>query len=205
MFDLERAVSTWRTGLIQQALDVEVIDELESHLRDAYAEHSRKYRTDEKAFELAQRQLGDQASIVSAFDGTAGELPLALKIVAVVFLLFGLGQFAGAVDSVYSSELDLRLFFGPLMVACSFQLLRLRKGWRLFALFNAYLMMTVSALLMVGLLYASRAGSIEGPFDMEVLNWVLGMTMASAFFALGLWQQKVLTRPDIRRLFAPVS
>lgn len=64
MFDLEKAIRSWRRHLRREAfLNRAVLDELESHLRDAVDTLAQKGRTRKQAFEQAVQQLGDAASL----------------------------------------------------------------------------------------------------------------------------------------------
>lgn len=64
MFDLEKAIRSWRRHLQREAfLSRGVLDELESHLRDAVDVHAKQGSTRQQAFEQAVQQLGDAASL----------------------------------------------------------------------------------------------------------------------------------------------
>lgn len=68
MFDLERAVSDWRRRMVDCGFKpVEVINELESHLRDDIDTQVRSGVNEERAFELSVRRLGTPAELKKEF------------------------------------------------------------------------------------------------------------------------------------------
>lgn len=64
MFDLDKAIRSWRRHLRREAfLNRSVLNELESHLRDAVDGLAEKGCTRQQAFEQAVQRLGDAASL----------------------------------------------------------------------------------------------------------------------------------------------
>src|SRR6478752_10540393 len=64
MFNLERAILEWRVQLLAAGVNnPEIVDELESHLREDCARRVESGETEERAFELAVQSVG-QASVL---------------------------------------------------------------------------------------------------------------------------------------------
>lgn len=64
MFDLDRAVREWREEMSRhEAIGVELLDELESHLLEELEGLRKEGLREEEAFERAVRQLGSGASV----------------------------------------------------------------------------------------------------------------------------------------------
>jgi len=75
MFDLEHAISDWRQALVRSGVKTpEVLDELESHLRDEVDRQDRAESVPEQAFEAAVRQLGETNLLKSEFAKNRGLL-----------------------------------------------------------------------------------------------------------------------------------
>ncbi|MGO8701803.1 MAG: permease prefix domain 1-containing protein [Limisphaerales bacterium] len=65
MFNLEQAISEWRWGMLAAGVkNPNVVDELESHLREDVARQVQSGESAEQAFESAVRRVG-QASLLS--------------------------------------------------------------------------------------------------------------------------------------------
>ncbi|HMJ67213.1 MAG TPA: permease prefix domain 1-containing protein [Candidatus Binatia bacterium] len=75
MFDLEQAIGDWRQALVSSGVKArEVLDELESHLRDEVDRQVRAESVPEQAFEAAVRQLGETDLLKSEFAKNRGLL-----------------------------------------------------------------------------------------------------------------------------------
>jgi hypothetical protein len=73
MFDLEHAISDWRQTLVSSGVKApEVLDELESHLRDEVDRQVRAESAPAQAFEAAVRQLGETNVLKSEFAKNRG-------------------------------------------------------------------------------------------------------------------------------------
>ena len=71
MFDLERAISEWRGQLAARGLDlVDVLDELESHLRDDIEHRMRSGISEAQAFQRAAHDVGQASLLKSEFAKT---------------------------------------------------------------------------------------------------------------------------------------
>ena len=78
MFDLDRAISEWRRQLAGGGIDSpEVLDELESHLRDDIEQQMRSEISEAQAFQNAIRDVGQPSLLKSEFGKTGPwqELP----------------------------------------------------------------------------------------------------------------------------------
>lgn len=67
MFELETQIAEWRAELARTGIAREVVDELESHLREDCRRQISAGETAERAFESAVSRLGDPASIQTEF------------------------------------------------------------------------------------------------------------------------------------------
>jgi hypothetical protein len=76
MFDLEQAIANWRRELAASGLgSSEVIDELESHLRDdleEQAEQARGNSDEERVFRMAVQRIGQAAVLEAEFHKVGG-------------------------------------------------------------------------------------------------------------------------------------
>src|SRR4051812_22553283 len=69
MFDLNEAIRDWRQSMSMGGLKAaEVLDELESHLRDDVEAQVRSGSTPEDAFELATERIGQSAMLGCEFN-----------------------------------------------------------------------------------------------------------------------------------------
>lgn len=128
------------------------------------------------------------------------QVPVALRVVAILFLIGGLGSAVDVVMALYKGELYLNP--GVLGIPTYFGLRAFSPGWRTWALVSLWLgLIGASVAFVVGLL-----GGLPAKFDL--FGWRIAelppysmSIVAVATSALLLWQYRVLTRPDIRRLF----
>lgn len=73
MFNLERAIAEWRHRMEADGITrPEVLDELETHLRDEVEEQTRQGRDAEEAFNAAVEQMGQAAVLRAEFVKLAG-------------------------------------------------------------------------------------------------------------------------------------
>lgn len=69
MFDLEQALSKWRQQMAADGIvRSELLDELESHLRDDVDQRLRRGLSGEQAFELAVQELGSSKALKNEFE-----------------------------------------------------------------------------------------------------------------------------------------
>jgi hypothetical protein len=120
MFDLEQSLGRWRQQMKASGVGTpKVIDELESHLREALERRIRSGENAEKAFEFAVCEIGDAPALKTEFAKARGvraiteKLMLAVCVVFVAFIVFLSGA---AVVLCFSSLAD-RIVAGVGMAA----------------------------------------------------------------------------------------
>lgn len=128
------------------------------------------------------------------------QLPISLKVVAILFILEGIYAvietiIAYTLGQISINFMVLGLFIGP-------GLLALRSGWRTCALVFLWFGLIVLLILAVDLFCHS------GPLDFTVVRQKIGKVpkefgiVALVFaFCLIFWEYRVLTCPQVRRLF----
>ncbi len=132
--------------------------------------------------------------------GSGQPPPTSLKIVAGLFIFSGVCSAIDVVVSLMHSHININ--FGVLGLFIGPGLLRFSRGWRTCALVFLWIALIgvpiIALLLMVS----------QGPFDFKVFGQKVGhaskgfgLAIAAVVFVLALWQYRVLTRPDIRKLF----
>lgn len=127
-------------------------------------------------------------------------LPISLKAVAWIFIAFGILSAIDAVVSLAYGRLSINL--GVLGIFAGRGLLRLSRGWRLFAMVVLWLEMLGCAAI---LLFALAAGGsapvrVNGRVVGNVPVWVMAVPTA-AILAVAVWQYYVLSRTDVAALF----
>ena len=128
------------------------------------------------------------------------QAPRSLKIVAALFVLSGVLSALGVLVSLAHGHVRLNL--GVLCIFVGYGLLRLRPGWRTWALVFTWITLLVAPVLVLLVLfghcpaYFSVFGQRVGSAPPE-----LAAVAGVCFFAFGVWQYRVLTRPDVVRLF----
>jgi hypothetical protein len=132
--------------------------------------------------------------------GNTNPVPTSLKVVACLFVLSGVVALAEVVASLAHGQLNLNL--GVLGLLIGPGLLRLSRAWRTCALVYLWVAMVATPVAAIVLV------SISGPLAVELFGqeigyaWKgLGLTAAAVVFVLEVWQYRVLTRQDVRRLF----
>ena len=132
----------------------------------------------------------------------ARENPMALRIVAGLFVLQGLLTAVGVILKLCRGNIDLNLMLLCLWIGPG--LLRHSPTWRKWALVVLWFTFFVISLLAVFAL-------LRPPLDFKIFGFpagpvppVLTLLFLLAMFLLTLWQYRILIRPDIHGLFAPV-
>ena len=132
----------------------------------------------------------------------ARDNPMALRIVAGLFVLQGLLTVADVVVKLFHDHLDLNLMLLCLWIGPG--LLRHSPTWRKWALVVLWFSFFAISLLAIFAL-------LRPPLDFKIFGFpaapappVLTLLFLLAAFLLTLWQYRVLIRPDIHGLFAPV-
>jgi hypothetical protein len=119
--------------------------------------------------------------------GKFAHIPTSLKIVAALFMLVGVLSAIDIVVALTRGYIELNFHVLGLLIGPG--LLWLKRGWRTCALVVLWITMIIIVIL--------AANLIGHPIPLTTF-WLLVATVA---FALTFWQYRVLTRPDIRRLF----
>jgi hypothetical protein len=127
-------------------------------------------------------------------------IPTSLKVVAYLFILSGILSLIEIIVSLMHGQININ--FGVLALFIGAGLLRLSRGWRTWAL--VFLWIAMIGIPIIALVFMTASG----PLDFKLFGQnvghaspALGIVLATLMFALAVWQYRVLTRPDVRRLF----
>ncbi len=128
------------------------------------------------------------------------DIPTSLKVVAILFIIVGINAVIEVIVSLFNNHINIQL--GVLGLFIGRGLLALRPGWRTCALVFLWIAMVVMPIFIVLLLSSSGPlnFTIFGQLVGHASRW-LGLILATAGFALAIWQYRVLTHPDVRKLF----
>ena len=128
------------------------------------------------------------------------QIPASLKVVAILFIIGGILSVIDCLGSFLHGHININ--FGVLGLFIGPGLLALRRGWRTCGLVFLWIAMIGVPLFTVLMLGHS------GPLDFKVFGQKvghaskeLGLIFAIIMWALAVWQYRVLTRLDVRRLF----
>jgi hypothetical protein len=127
-----------------------------------------------------------------------------LVVVAVLFITAGAFALLEVLVSLVNGELDLN--FGVIALLVGPGLLRLSRGWRTCAL--VLLWVSLIGLPIFSVLFLAHGGPLDfSLFGQKVgeVSVLHGLAFGAVLFALTQWQYRVLTRPDVRRLFEPAA
>ena len=128
------------------------------------------------------------------------QLPIALKIVAVLFIFGGIMDVLEMAVSLTRGQFIIKFGFLGLFIGNG--LLALRPGWRTFALVTLWLSMIGIPIAVVFMFFYS--GSLDLSFLGQKIGYVskeLRLAIAVLLFVLSAWEYRVLTSFDIRKLF----
>ena len=127
-------------------------------------------------------------------------IPIALQVVAALFLINGVGTLVGMLVLLASGSV--RIDFWVLGIPTFFGLRRFSIGWRTFALVCIWFGLIICPVAFLFGLFGST------PTHFKLFGIRMGqvapiwLSVASVpMFLFELWQYRVLTRPDIRALF----
>ena len=127
-------------------------------------------------------------------------IPTSLRVVALLFILCGVLSLIQVIGSLMNGNLNIN--FGVLGLFIGPGLLRLSQGWRTCAL--VFLWIAIIGMPILAILFMTASG----PLDFKVFGQKAGhgskelvILLACLMFILAAWQYRVLTRPDVRRLF----
>jgi hypothetical protein len=88
MFDLERAIAEWRRQLADGGIDLpEVLDELESHVREDAQQQMRSGSDPQQAFNAAVQQLGPRDALKTEFKKTGRTAEVLEKLMGLVSII----------------------------------------------------------------------------------------------------------------------
>jgi hypothetical protein len=128
------------------------------------------------------------------------KIPTALKVVAVLFILGGVSAIVDML--IQLTDGTLKINFGVLGLFIGPGLLRLRPGWRTCGLVMLWIGMILLPIFTVAILFIGVPGSIDVfGFPIGTAPAVVVSAWTALFFALAVWEYRVLTRPDVRALF----
>lgn len=132
--------------------------------------------------------------------GVSPIIPTPLKVVAWLFIIGGIWAVIEVLVALTQSRISIN--FGVLGLFIGPGLLKLRPGWRTCALVFLWIgLIGFPIIFLLGL-----SGKVPAYFEMfgvklaRIPSWWVSVGVVP-FFLLVLWQYRVLTRPDIRRLF----
>jgi hypothetical protein len=131
---------------------------------------------------------------------TPSKVPTSLKVVAVLFIIGGVLAVIEILVALTHGRININ--FGVLGLFIGPGLLRFSRGWRTCGLIFLWIgLIVIPIIFLIGL--TGTFPTYFMVFGVRVARihpwWVL--VAAVPFFLLVLWQYRVLTRPDIRRLF----
>jgi len=132
--------------------------------------------------------------------GRRGNAPTALKIVAVLFIIGGVLAVIEILVALTHGRININ--FGVLGLFIGPGLLKFSRGWRTCGLVFLWIALVgFPIIFLIGL-----TGTVPAHFTVfgmrmaRIPSWLVSVGVIP-FFALVLWQYRVLTRPYIRRLF----
>ena len=132
--------------------------------------------------------------------GTPGKAPTSLKVVAVLFIVGGILAVIEMLVALTQRRISIN--FGVLGLFIGPGLLKFSRGWRTCGLVLLWIgLVGFPIIFLIGL-----TGSVPAHFTVfhvkmaRIRSWWVSVGVIP-FFLLVLWQYRVLTRPDVRRLF----
>ncbi|MHC4214426.1 MAG: hypothetical protein ACYSWP_13760 [Planctomycetota bacterium] len=128
------------------------------------------------------------------------QIPTSLVVLAILYILGGICAVLEIIVSLAHSHININ--FGVLGLFIGPGLLRLKRGWRTCALVFIWIALIFLPIFTIFML------SHSGPLDFKVFGQKVGhipkevgLVISVLLFLFSLWQYRVLTRPDVRRLF----
>jgi len=228
MFDLEQAISEWRQQMAAGGIKTpDVLDELESHLREDVDQQVRSGLSQQQAFEDAVQRIGQRQALKREFckvsrHGAWGfrDNPLALNFLAAWLVVSGLGHMPLRMLSFHRFGLvhyfDFQILWASLSVVLGISLLCHRNFWRVCAI--AWLALHITGTLghiaahgLSASVYAYAPRIPASGVEYTVLGGLVSVPYP-VFYAVPLFNSAMwffgmflLTRPSIRKLFQRVS
>ena len=128
------------------------------------------------------------------------EIPRDLKIVAYLCIIFGVLVLLDILLGLLNGHLNLN--FGVLQIPVGLGLLRLRRGWRTCGLVLLWMGLIADVLFFLGAIFQTPVLTFLGQ-PIGLVPRPLALVIAVGHFILMIWEYRVLTREDVRRLFYP--
>ncbi len=127
-------------------------------------------------------------------------LPISLKVVALLFIICGILSILEMIGHLISGHININ--FGALGVFVGPGLLKLKRGWRTCALVLIWFAMITLLIVSVVALFLTQPATLK-IFGQEMGHapaWTLSI-LGVILFAVALWEYRVLTSHQVRRLF----
>ena len=127
-------------------------------------------------------------------------VPMSLKIVAGLYILAGVHSLWQMISSISNSSFSINIGFIALFVG--YGLLKLKNGWRKAALILSWLMFVMMGIITIVL--TSYQDSVNFTmFGDSVGNVpkIYGFIIIAVIFLVVLWQYRILTNKEIKKLF----
>lgn len=236
MFDLEYAITEWRRQMLAAGIKAPVpLDELEAHLRD-HIDRLKAGVSEEEAFHSATQQLGNSEILKQEFSKVKRHRfwillgsPLALKIIAVWFVVMGLESLRlfmrplywdlkGLWPSLHLASLNLNwllnwflwffILMGCLHIFIGIGLIRRQNGWRVAALVMAFYKMCRIPFFIYNICFHYEtwfAPSIVFEFMGFRLPLVFTYIFPVINFTMAFWAVYLLTKSTVRKQFRPAT
>jgi hypothetical protein len=218
MFDLEQAIAEWRRQLLAAGIKpLATLDELESHLREQFAQLDARESTEADRFQVAVSRLGQTDALKREFAKVKRPLssrlrdnPPLLIFLAAWFMLLGLdvvgtvARLAPQLWWVKQRNVVLMTIWGNVALVMSLQffagigLLLQQNRWRLFAIFTAIVNVSFTAYLFgmqVGL--ADHNWPLLGFMISIRYTWI----MRACNLLVMAWALRFLSQRSTRELF----
>ena|SRR5688572_508039 len=125
--------------------------------------------------------------------------PTSLRVVAWLFIAFGLLAVCEIIAALFNSRISINL--GVLGIFIGRGIFRLSQGWRTLGLVFLWIGMIVLGICMTNILFGGGSFTLYGARLSRGDALVIGLPITVAFLSLAIWQYRVLTRPEVRRLF----
>lgn len=218
MFNLDHAISDWRRQMAAGGIGTpEILDELETHLREDVDQQVRSGLSQQQAFEAAVQRIGESKALKKEFRKVSRhrawgfrDNPLTLNILA-VWLLGGfecirslhrvLTRFGFPPRYGDLLAMGIVILFAILSILLGIGLLRRNNVCRVcvIAWFALNITYNLGHIAMRGLSYAPHIPA-HGRTVQYIVFW--GQLFNAAMWFFGLF---LLTKPSVRKLFRPVS
>jgi hypothetical protein len=127
-------------------------------------------------------------------------LPPALRAVGYFTILTGIATLLTVLVDLAKGHLSINI--GVLQIPAGFGILRLSRGWRTFQLWMLWFGMIGFGIASLILLFGGSFPTFT-IYGRSATHWGREIALAICTIAGGvlIWQYRVLTRPDVRRLF----